>query len=160
MINTPSTVIAAPHAVVGLKSPELDLDRTTPLTPEVAAGFVAAMNVRLSKPNIAHILNPARAEIFAGIINHEMGFPVVATLEGGQLILSTDLQKNGVEQQPVVKDLSDGVTEICKQLASFTELGESKKFMLAMLFQPALYQAYHAAGLTEGAHTKYVTRSC
>ena len=146
---------ASAHSFVATKPPEFDRDRTIALTPEVAAVFISETNKKLSA--LSSLLSPEKMVTFAQIIARDPHFPFTATASQEALVLAPALNKSTA---PVLKDISDGVTEISKQLAAAMPLGEHAKFAIAELFQPAIYRAYHAAGMEEGAHTKYTARGC
>ena len=156
MTETPTTTITAPHPS-RTKDPQLDQDRFIPLCVEVADAFANAMNVKFSTPEAARLLKDGREQRLAQIVSNEPLFPFTACVDAGHVKLSPALHKMAA---PVLKDISDGVTEINKRFAATTAAGESAKFALAMLFQPAMYEAYFAAGMTEGSHTRYTERSC
>lgn len=157
MNSTPTNSITSPHALVSIKDSKLDQDRVIALSHALAERFAAQMNQRFADPQTRALLGNGKAEMFAHIITHESLFPFVAALQQGVIHLTPKLDKLGA---PVLKDISDGVTEICKRLAAEASLGEQAKFCMGLLFQPAIYDVYHAAGMTEGAHTKYTVRSC
>lgn len=157
MKPAPSSTITAPHVLVSIKPAMLDQDRSIALTDSVATGFAVEINQRLAMAGSIALLGGEKTQQLAKIITQERLFPFVADVEGGQLILTPKLDKHA---SPVLKDISDGITEVNKRFAAEASLSEQAKFAIAMLFQPAIYNAYHAAGIIEGPHTKYVTRAC
>lgn len=158
MTSTPTNHITSPHALVSIKDSKLDQDRVIKLTQTLAERFATQMNQRFSIPQTQLLLSNGRAEIFVHIITSEPLFPFIATLCDGRPMLTPKLDK--LSTGAVLKDISDGVTEICKRLAADASINEQAKFAMGLLFQPAIYDVYHAAGMTEGAHSKYTSRSC
>jgi hypothetical protein len=148
---------ASAHRFIKTKDPELDRDRVTALTQEVATCFAARMNQQFAPQHAPAPLDHHTAMQFARVITESRLFPFTASAESGTLRLTASLQKS---PDPVVKDISDGVTECIKALAASLPLGERRKFTLSVLFHPAISGAYTMAGLPEGSHTKYTGRSC
>lgn len=148
-IDQPSTRITSPRRVA-------DEDRTLPLTAHAATTFATEANSMLATPRAMALLSE-HTGTFAQIISADAHFPFIAVVQDGamQLFYAPNKVPN-----PVLKNISEGVTDTYKQLIRQCSIGESKKFDLATLFTPAMYKAYIAAGLTTGPHTEYVYRSC
>ena len=157
MNSTHVTRLGTPHATPTVKDSELDRDRSIVLTEALAQGFADTMNARFSTEATRALLDPARAAAFAELITHEPAFPYTAAVVEGCVVLAPALDK---VRAPVLKDISDGVTQVCMHFAEQQKSSETAKFALSTLFQPAIYAAYGAAGMSEGAHTKYTHRSC
>ncbi len=153
----PTTFAARERIAERGKAPELDEDRTRPLTAKVAKSFVAEMNAAFASPKGQELLQGERAQLFATIITHEKTFPFTAAVLEGNLQLAPDLASS---PQPVLKNLSDGLTETSKKLSATIDATQLFRFELAQLLQPALYHAYLEAGMSEGPHTKYTSRGC
>lgn len=157
MTESFTTRLNAPHALIETKDPRFDADRHIALTEPVVNGFATAMNAAFAKPETRALLEGARAYQFADIITQDREFPFMAMVIDGAVVLTGDLTKHAA---PVVKDISNGVTSINQSFVRATKPGEWVKFALGTLFQAATYDAYLAAGMTEGPHTKFTARCC
>ncbi len=157
MNSTHVTRLGTPHAAPTSKDAELDRDRSIVLTEALAQGFADTMNARFSCPATRALLDPVRAAALADLITHEPAFPYTAAVMEGSVVLMPAL---GKIRTPVLKDISDGVTQVCMHFAAQHNSSETTKFALSSLFQPAIYATYGAAGMSEGPHTKYTHRSC
>lgn len=140
------------------KTALLDRDTTIPLTEDIANGFLKEVNAALAQPQTHVVLTPDKAEAFAKSITHNRHFPFTATVQDGAVVLQIAFNK--ISRPLVLKDLSDGFTAVFKDLVRSEQVSEGFKLSLTRRVQPALYNAYGAAGMPEGPHTKYTLRSC
>jgi hypothetical protein len=142
------------------KDPDLDRDRSIPLSLQVAEYFANAMNLKFADPQTATFLDEKKIALLVAIIRADTEFPFSATLESGCLTLHPALDKTGTP--PMLKNISDGVSRINNAFVSQSlkseGVSESTKFALAMLFQQPLYNTYGQAGMPRGPHTKYGIR--
>lgn len=152
------TRLIAPHTFTRRKPAQLDRDKNIPLGEDLAKFFVAQINQKFLSSDAIALLHPKRALQLAHIITYEPLFPFKAIVKDGAVFVEPALDK--ISGKPVLKDISDGVTRINLQLAADAALGEHAKFILASLFQAPIAATYHAAGMSEGAHTKYTSRAC
>jgi hypothetical protein len=150
--------LTPPHEQIEIKPAHLDQDRCVELTIAVANHFCTAVNNQLqSEKKPVCLQDISNMRLFIDIITNSRVFPFSASLNNQGICLSPNLEKM---ENPKLKDISDGVTDIVKEYAGKTNLNESGKFTLSLLFQRAINSAYQAAGMGDGAHTKYVVRGC
>jgi hypothetical protein len=157
----PDTQVYAPGNSYGkdiTKAAELDRDATIPLTKHAADVFASTANAALSKPETQALMSGGKAEAFAKCVTDNKLFPFTATLENGVVVLAPALDKR--EKPYMLKCVSDGFTEVYKDLVRSIEVSEGFKVAFTQMLQPALYQAYVASDMPEGPHTAYTLRSC
>ena len=154
----PSTSVSSTRVAEDPKVAALDRDRFILLTLEVADLFAVRLNTMLQLPRAERLLTPERKHLLARIINEDTVFPFTATVTNDALRVVPCLSKTA--QPGVLKDISNGVTEVNRKFISELQPGEGYKMDFAMLFQGPIHDAYTAAGMSEGSHTKYYYRGC
>lgn len=154
----PDTHIFAPGDSYGrdiIKAADLDRDRTTVLTPELADLFVSTVNAILTQPKAREMLTDDRAHALAESITQNHHFPFTAEVQDNVVVLASALNK--INRPLVLKDISNGFTEAHKVAVK----GESEGFKVALsqLIYPAIDHVYRSAGVP-GCHTPYTLRGC
>lgn len=138
-----------------MKSSALNRDTQIPLSEAICAAFAERVNRASACPKMRAFLGEAHAVLLSAIITRTAHFPFDASVIDGTVVLAPRMPYTGH-----LKDISNGVTAVCCAFIEKTGLNQSHSLPLAMLFQPALYQAYIDAGMDDGPHTKYTLRSC
>ena len=154
----PGTSVSSSRVVEDPKITALDRDRFIPLTLEVADLFAVHLNTMLQLPRAERLLTPEHKQVLAHIITEDPVFPFTAMVTNDALRIVPCLTKTA--QPCVLKDISNGVTEVNRKFISKLQPGEGYKMDFAMLFQGPIHEAYSAAGMSEGSHTKYYFRGC
>lgn len=155
MVYPTHNVAADGRVCETMKSPALNRDTQILLNEALCTAFAERVTKACACPKARTLLGEKRSELLAGIITHAAQFPFDASVIEGNLVLTARTSQMGY-----LKDLSDGVTAVCRNFIAKTGLNQSHSLPLALLFQPALYQAYIEAGMDDGPHTKYTLRSC